>query len=203
MPLYSKINPLDPATGEPLALESTDEFDFDQSLKVISESRQLELVTQLKRKADASYVEAKRSVVATQAKIPYWVGVALVLLGWNEFVAVITNPLYLTLTVALGIPLAALWYLNMLGLVQAIGQKVYDQGLQLGLAQLRQQFDGEQPAPVPVLAGGGGSGINRNSTSSEDRQGSETMLHHRPNHGSSTQEDVFEMRSFKEDKKSL
>lgn len=170
---------------------------------MISESRQLELVTQLKRKADASYVEAKRSVVATQAKIPYWVGVALVLLGWNEFVAVITNPLYLTLTVALGIPLAALWYLNMLGLVQAIGQKVYDQGLQLGLAQLRQQFDGEQPVPVPVLAGGGGSGINRNSTSSEDRQGSETMLHHRPNHGSSTQEDVFEMRSFKEDKKSL
>ncbi|KAF9373936.1 Dynamin-like GTPase that mediates homotypic ER fusion [Podila verticillata] len=199
VPLYSKINPLDPATGEPLALESTDEFDFDQSLKVISESRQHELVTQLKRKADASYVEAKRSVVATQAKIPYWVGVALVLLGWNEFVAVITNPLYLTLTVALGIPLAALWYLNMLGLVQVIGQKVYDQGLQLGLAQLRQHFDDEEP--VPVLAGGGG-GISRNSTSSEDRQGSETLLH-RAHHGSSTQKDVFEMKSFKEDKKSL
>lgn len=202
VPLYSKINPLDPATGEPLALESTDEFDFDQSLKVISESRQHELVTQLKRKADASYVEAKRSVVATQAKIPYWVGIALVLLGWNEFVTVITNPLYLTLTVALGIPLAALWYLNMLGLVQAIGQKVYDQGLQLGLAQLRQHFDEEpQPVPVSVLVGGGGS-ISRNSTSNEDRQGSETV-HHRPHHSSSTEKDVFELRSFKEDKKSL
>ena len=130
-----------------------------------------------------------RSVLGRRCFGPAWL---------DEFVTVITNPLYLTLTVALGIPLAALWYLNMLGLVQAIGQKVYDQGLQLGLAQLRQHFDGE---PVPVLAGGGG-GISRNSTSSEDRQESETM-HHRPHHGSSTQKDVFEMRSFKEDKKNL
>ncbi|KAG0031264.1 Dynamin-like GTPase that mediates homotypic ER fusion [Podila clonocystis] len=210
VPLYSKINPLDPSTDEPLSIESTDDFDFHQSLHIISESRQQELVTQLKRKADASYVEAKRSVVATQAKVPYWVGVALVLLGWNEFVTVITNPIYLTLTIAVGIPLAALWYLDMLGLVQTIGQKAYDQGLHLGMAQLRQYFDSERgPAPVPVLAsaGGGGSSSSRQSTQKlEDRQGSEAKLHYRPHHLKGTQEEEdanFEMRSFSEDKKSL
>ncbi|KAF9303103.1 Dynamin-like GTPase that mediates homotypic ER fusion [Mortierella antarctica] len=211
VPLYSKINPLDPSTDEPLSVESTDDFDFDQSLHVISESRQQELVTQLRRKADASYVEAKRSVVATQAKIPYWVGMALVLLGWNEFVAVITNPIYLTLTIALGIPLAALWYLDMLGLVQKIGQKVYDQGLQLGIAQLRQHFDAERPVPVPVLASAGGiggdGGGSRNSTQRLDRQQeSQARLHRRPQHsstGAKEEDAVFEMRSLKMDKKSL
>ncbi|KAF9309946.1 Dynamin-like GTPase that mediates homotypic ER fusion [Podila horticola] len=207
VPLYSKINPLDPSTDEPLSIESTDDFDFDQSLHVISEVRQHELVTQLKRRADASYVEAKRSVVATQAKVPYWVGVALVVLGWNEFVTVITNPIYLTLTIAVGIPLAALWYLDMLGLVKTIGHKAYDQGFQLGMAQLRQYFDAEQrvPIPVPVLASSDSG--SRNSTQRlEDRQGSEARLHRRSQHGPTGAKEegaVFEMRSFNEDKKSL
>ncbi|KAG0090926.1 Dynamin-like GTPase that mediates homotypic ER fusion [Podila epicladia] len=211
VPLYSKINPLDPSINEPLSIESTDDFDFDQSLHVISESRQQELVTQLRRKADASYVEAKRSVVATQAKIPYWVGVAIILLGWNEFVTVITNPIYLTLTIAVGIPLAALWYLDMLGLVQTIGQKVYDQGMHLGLAQLRQHFDIERvQAPVPVLVSAGGvieGNGSRNSTQRlDDRQESESRLHRRPQHSSTgAKEDdaVFEMRSLNTDKKSV
>lgn len=164
-------------------------------------------MTQLKRRADASYVEAKRSVVATQAKVPYWVGVALVVLGWNEFVTVITNPIYLTLTIAVGIPLAALWYLDMLGLVKTIGHKAYDQGFQLGMAQLRQYFDAEQrvPIPVPVLASSDSG--SRNSTQRlEDRQGSEARLHRRSQHGPTGAKEegaVFEMRPFNEDKKSL
>jgi hypothetical protein len=132
IPLYARIDNLDPATGTRFTIESSEDFEFDQSLKVLSETRQQELATQFKRKADASYVEAKRSVVATQAKIPKWVGVALVLLGWNEFRTVITNPLYLSVTMMLGVPLAALWYmnmlgygyLNMLGVIQTVGRNM-------------------------------------------------------------------------------
>ncbi|KAI8599295.1 RHD3/Sey1 [Dissophora ornata] len=138
IPLFAHIDSLDPATGDRFTLESSEDFDFDQSLNILSETRQQELVTQLKRKADASYVEAKRSIVATQAKVPYWVGVALIILGWNEFMAVLTNPLYLSVTLMLGIPFAALWYLNVLGMVQTLGWKAYDQALIVGKEKLRE-----------------------------------------------------------------
>jgi len=141
VPLFAKINTLDPAKGEKFELEATEDFDFDQSLKVLSEARQQEITTKFKRESDAFYLEAKRSVVATQAKVPYWVGVALVVLGWNEFLAVITNPLYLMVAAMVGVPMVAMWYLDMLGLVETIAWKVYDQGYKLAMDKLRENMD--------------------------------------------------------------
>ncbi|KAF9914058.1 Dynamin-like GTPase that mediates homotypic ER fusion, partial [Lobosporangium transversale] len=155
IPLYAHIDNTDPATGTKLTLESTDDFDFDQSLIVISESRQQELANQLRRKADATFVEAKRSVVATQAKVPYWVGVALVILGWNEFMTIVTNPLYLSITMTLGVPFAALWYLNMLGTVQTVGLRVYEQAMILGKERLRETI--QQPEPIKLQSGMAGN----------------------------------------------
>ncbi|KAG0216464.1 Dynamin-like GTPase that mediates homotypic ER fusion [Mortierella sp. NVP41] len=151
IPLFAKINTLDPAKGEKFELEATEDFDFDQSLKVLSEARQQEITTKFKRESDAFYLEAKRSVVATQAKVPYWVGVALVVLGWNEFLAVITNPLYLMVVAMVGVPMIAMWYLDMLGLVETIAWKVYDQGYKLAMDKLRESMDkgreGEKTQP--------------------------------------------------------
>lgn len=177
IPLYARIIALDPVTDSHFSLESSDDFDFDQSLQVLSETRQQELTTQFKRKADASYVEAKRSVVATQAKIPYWVGVALIVLGWNEFVTLITSPLYLSLTMMVGLPLAALWYLGMLGLVQSMGWRAYEQALALGREKLRDVVHPpEQPMTVPAIQ-------QDNSGQSGEFQGQEQQdrmsLHHR------------------------
>ncbi|KAF9338358.1 Dynamin-like GTPase that mediates homotypic ER fusion [Linnemannia elongata] len=150
VPLFAKINTLDPAKGEKFELEPTEDFDFDQSLKVLSETRQQEITTKFKRESDAFYLEAKRSVVATQAKVPYWVGVALIVLGWNEFLAVITNPLYLMVAAMVGVPMVAMWYLDMLGLVETIAWKVYDQGYKLAMDKLKETMDKretEKPQP--------------------------------------------------------
>jgi hypothetical protein len=141
VPLFAQINTLDPVRGEKFELEAAEDFDFDQSLKVLSETRQQELTTKFKRESDAFYLEAKRSVVATQAKVPYWVGVALIILGWNEFMAVITNPFYLMVVVMVGVPMVAMWYLDMLGLVETIGWKVYDQVYKFGMEKLREGME--------------------------------------------------------------
>ncbi|KAG0296678.1 Dynamin-like GTPase that mediates homotypic ER fusion [Linnemannia gamsii] len=176
IPLYARIITLDPVTDIHLALESSDDFDFDQSLQVLSETRQQELTTQFKRKADASYVEAKRSVVATQAKIPYWVGIALIVLGWNEFVTLITSPLYLSLTMTLGLPLGALWYLGMLDLVMTMGWRAYDQALVLGREKLRDVVHPpEQPRMVPAIQQDGRRSGEFNGQEQQDRM----SLHHR------------------------
>jgi hypothetical protein len=50
-----------------------------------------------KKEADVLFIEAKRSMVVTTAKIPYWFVTLTVVLGWNEFMAVLRNPVYFTL----------------------------------------------------------------------------------------------------------
>lgn len=54
----------------------------------------LDLTNRFRREADAFYVEAKRSMVSSIAQIPVWMYGVLVVLGWNEAMAVLFNPLY-------------------------------------------------------------------------------------------------------------
>jgi hypothetical protein len=80
-------------------IESTEDFDFTQSLTVLSEAKQIDISNRFKRESDAFYLEAKRSVVSTTAKIPTWAIAAMIFLGWNEFMTIIRNPLYMVLFV--------------------------------------------------------------------------------------------------------
>jgi len=67
----------------------------DSPLLVFSASKVAAIREGFKRDADTTYLEAKRSVVATQSKLPTWVIVLLVVLGWNEFITILTNPIYI------------------------------------------------------------------------------------------------------------
>jgi hypothetical protein len=87
--------PSDSSTG-------TEEFDFPSSLIVFSETKVLDLGNRFRRDADAYYVEAKRSTVASIAQIPVWMYGVLVVLGWNEAMTVLFNPLYFTMLIVLG-----------------------------------------------------------------------------------------------------
>ncbi|KZT10800.1 root hair defective 3 GTP-binding protein [Laetiporus sulphureus 93-53] len=100
IPLYSRINPIDGTleyslpSEESDPLSSTDEFDFPATLVIFSETKILDLMSRFRRDADAYYVEAKRSMVSSVAQIPYWMYGVLVVLGWNEAMFVLFNPLY-------------------------------------------------------------------------------------------------------------
>jgi hypothetical protein len=63
---------------------------------VFTETKALELTNKFRRDADAYYVEAKRSTVSSVAQIPYWMYGVLVVLGWNEAMAVLFSPVYFT-----------------------------------------------------------------------------------------------------------
>ncbi len=112
VPLYSRIQPQDsslefslPSDTDEAALASTGEptFDFPSTLIVFTESKQLDLIAKFRREADAYYVEAKRSIVSSVSQVPMWIYMLLVVLGWNEAMAVLFNPLYFTmLLMALG-----------------------------------------------------------------------------------------------------
>jgi hypothetical protein len=102
VPLYSRISPEDESLAFSLPSEPSDsltggdDFDFESTLLVFSETKAVELTNKFRKDADAYYVEAKRSTVASIAQIPYWMYGVLVVLGWNEAMTVLFNPLYFT-----------------------------------------------------------------------------------------------------------
>ncbi|KAJ3775731.1 RHD3/Sey1 [Lentinula raphanica] len=156
IPLYSKIVPQDSSmayTLPPDAISSQDSgssleeaFDFESSLVVFSETKALDLAAKFRKDADLAYVEAKRSTVSSVAQIPYWMYGVLLVLGWNEFMMVLFNPIYFMFLLMAA---AAAYLIIQLGLAgpllsvtQTMGMEVKRQATQ----KLREHF------AEPVLA---------------------------------------------------
>ncbi|KAI9104735.1 RHD3/Sey1 [Phlyctochytrium arcticum] len=116
--LYSKIDvPLsqldkDIVEDEVLIFVSMQRFDA-ASLVVLSPAKLQTLRDKFKREADLLFVEAKRSIVVTTAKIPMWFVVMTVFLGWNEFIAVLSNPIYFLMLIVMACAAYATWYTGM------------------------------------------------------------------------------------------
>ncbi|KAF8813868.1 root hair defective 3 GTP-binding protein [Phlegmacium glaucopus] len=146
VPLYSKILPEDSTMEFTLPSESsdsftgTDEFDFNSTLVIFTKTKGLELTNKFRKDADAYYVEAKRSTVSSVAQIPYWMYGVLVVLGWNEAMAVLFNPLYFTFLL---IALAASYFIVQLGLVGPLFRVLHGLAGEIqrqGTARLREHF---------------------------------------------------------------
>lgn len=133
LPLYSKIKPQEPSREVSLPSTADDaesasavergeeeEFDFPASLVVFSETRKVELGNRFRKEADAYYVEAKRSTVSSIAQIPYWMYGVIAVLGWNEFIAVLSSPIYFATLIVLAGTAYMIWYLNMTGPVLSV-----------------------------------------------------------------------------------
>ncbi|PIL35938.1 hypothetical protein GSI_01598 [Ganoderma sinense ZZ0214-1] len=137
IPIYWRIEPLDPSlkftlpseTSDPLT--STEEFDFPATLIVFSETKSLDLNNRFRKDADAYYVEAKRSMVSSVAQIPYWMYGVLVVLGWNEAMLVLFNPLYFTMLLILLVSAYVIVQLGMTGpvlqILKSLGGEVHRQ----------------------------------------------------------------------------
>lgn len=69
---------------------------MDKSVK-LSESAAESINSNLEKHFERSYVEAKRSALGLQTKIPPWVFLLLLVLGWNEMMAILRSPFYLLL----------------------------------------------------------------------------------------------------------
>lgn len=153
IPLYAEIKPADPAnafelpssagsTGliDPAAASADEDFDFDESLRLLSPSAQSALSTRFRREADAYYIEAKRSMVASRAQIPYWIYGVLVILGWNEFVAVLRSPVYFTMLLVVVTAAYVTWTLNMTGPALAVARGVSNEVIRTVNEQIHSAF---------------------------------------------------------------
>lgn len=103
------------SSDEEFNVDSTEDFDFKRSLTVLTDSKQIDIKNRFKRESDAFYLEAKRSVVSTTSKIPSWAIVMIIILGWNEFMTILKNPIYLVLSILVLSGVYVLHALNLWG----------------------------------------------------------------------------------------
>ncbi|KIJ68139.1 hypothetical protein HYDPIDRAFT_126865 [Hydnomerulius pinastri MD-312] len=181
IPLYSKISPLDssleytlppspPSSGSPL-LE--DDLDFPSTLIIFSESKSLDLTARFRRDADAYYVEAKRSTVSSIAQVPYWMYGVMVVLGWNEAMVVLFNPLYCMLLVLMVTSAYAIVRLGLTGPLLQVSKTVAGEIQRQATNRLREHFATpvlEQPVRIKQGSARANS-TQANSTSTDQFDG--------------------------------
>lgn len=146
----------DDAGGE----NSSDEDDSENFEKPDRNSRFLTLLTpkqqakvkaRFKKETDAIYLDAKRSMVANKTSIPTFMYVLLILLGWNEFMAVIRNPVLFILAIFVITGLYFAYNLQMLGPMLTVTNAMVQQSKAVIKEKLRDVLlDDNQKAPLPT-----------------------------------------------------
>ncbi|GHJ84624.1 hypothetical protein NliqN6_1026 [Naganishia liquefaciens] len=168
IPLYARIAPKDPNNAFTLpsdesvnvSLDPDVDFDFLSTLVVFSETKKLDLENRFRRDADAYYVEAKRSVVSSVAQIPMWMYGVLVVLGWNEAMYVLFNPLYLLLLVLVASGAYLVLQLGLAGPILQVSRTVFFEVKKIATDRLREAFKDVQPQLEQA---------HRNNPTSEDK----------------------------------
>ncbi|KAG6375499.1 protein SEY1 [Boletus reticuloceps] len=156
VPLFSKISPVDSSlqyTLPPSPVNATEEeFDFASSLVIFSESKYLDLVARFRRDADAYFVEAKRSTVSSIAQVPYWIYGVMLVLGWNEAMMVVFNPLYFVMVITMATMAWAILKLGLTGPLLQLSKTVASEIQQQAMNRLREHFSEAAAEQPNVLA---------------------------------------------------
>lgn len=127
---------------EPMALDEDEEDDFDLDSNkfshIISEVDKAQVVNKFKKEIDAKYIETKRSIVLHVTSIPYYIYLIIIVLGWNEFLAVIRSPIFFTLALLLAGVGYVLYQLNLIKPAMQVGQRMVEETMVLGKQKLRE-----------------------------------------------------------------
>ena len=127
----------------------TDEEDEDENepkcfAEAISETDKALVLSKFKKETDATSVESKRALIQHVTHIPYYIYIVILVLGWNEFMAVLRNPFFFTLLLMLGAGTYVLYHLNLLKPAMVVVQRMFDECLVIAKQKLKEFID-EQP----------------------------------------------------------
>lgn len=124
-------------------VEIEEESDYDDEptkcfAEVLTEEEKNEVFKKFKKETDARFVEAKRSVVQHITQIPYYIYLVIMVLGWNEFIAIIRNPFFFSLLILLASGVYILYYLNLLNPAVALSQRLAEEAIVMAKAKLKE-----------------------------------------------------------------
>lgn len=124
--------------------EEEDEWDSEDDesqrsfAELLSESEKAEVMAKFKREMDAKFVETKRSIMQHVTQIPYYIYIVILVLGWNEFMAILRNPFFFTLLIMLAGATYVMYLMNLLGPASIVVQRMANEALGLAKEKLRE-----------------------------------------------------------------
>lgn len=140
--LKRKYRSVSISTEEEEPEEDSDEDSDDDEEKcfaqIVSEKDKAEVLSKFKKETDAKFVETKRSIIQHVTQIPYYIYLVILVLGWNEFMAVLRNPFFFTLLLMLGAALYVMYLMNLLGPAYVVVQRLADEAVAVGKEKLRE-----------------------------------------------------------------
>ncbi|CDH15680.1 probable protein SEY1 [Zygosaccharomyces bailii ISA1307] len=80
---------------------------------ILNELRKEKVLQAFKRQINLTVLDSKRSIIKTTTSIPLWIYALIVVLGWNEFMMVLRNPLFVTLALIVAV---SLFFIHRFGL---------------------------------------------------------------------------------------
>ena len=92
---------------------------------------------ELKRYADTLYVDHQRRIMQNNQKIPKYIYVILLLLGWNELMLIISNPIYLVFGSFVGLAFIAILQLGLMPVVQHMAQEFIVKVVDFGQSKMK------------------------------------------------------------------
>ncbi|KAF3917232.1 hypothetical protein ABW20_dc0110096 [Dactylellina cionopaga] len=131
-----------------------------KTFTILTPGRITSLTESFNRQADQAFVDAKRGTISSVSQIPVWFYGLLVVLGWNEFWAVIMNPLYFMMLVVAAVGGYVAYTLNLWGPIMTVGGATGRQALEVGKEKLREFLE------VTPQHGGAHAYASGNSTGS-------------------------------------
>lgn len=121
--------------------EDEDEDDEDAILKfdqILSEEDKANTLAKFKKQTDAQFIETKRSIIQHVTQIPYYIYLVILVLGWNEFMAILRNPFFFSLLIILGAGVYALYVTNLLAPAMAIVQRLIEDSAAIAKEKARE-----------------------------------------------------------------
>ncbi|SPQ20615.1 e7f7be94-434f-4c8d-b2b4-396a504c7fff [Thermothielavioides terrestris] len=174
--------------AQPAAAEPEDEEDLvpiggvdeeegkslEEEMTVLSESKRQDLVVRFKKMADGVYVEAKRSAIGGITQVPLYFYVILLILGWNEILMVLRNPILFMLILVLGGGTYLAHSLNLLGPMLQMANAASNQAVEIGKEKLREFLENNetvrQAIAVPARQQGSSAPISMDRLDSRGKR---------------------------------
>ncbi|OTA94044.1 hypothetical protein M434DRAFT_72107 [Hypoxylon sp. CO27-5] len=127
-------------------VDEEDGKSLEEEMTVLSESKRQDLVVRFKKTADGVYVEAKRSAIGGITQVPLYFYGLLLVLGWNEILAVLRNPILFLMLVIIAGGLYVSYNLNLLGPMMQMSSAAWNQAIEIGKQRLRDFLENNETA---------------------------------------------------------
>ena len=107
-------------------------------VEVVSEDDQQEVLRKFKRETDAIFVARKGMLVQSRTHIPYYIYLVILVLGWNEFLAIVRSPVVFTVILLVGAAVYGMYQTNLLGPVVSIGERMLEESIAMAKQKFRE-----------------------------------------------------------------